>query len=185
MKGGDHLWPRRVGVRGTSGAGKSTFASEVAYRLGVPHIELDALHHGPNWAQPTAEEFQQRVRAAMQAAPDGWVVDGNYDGKLGALVTGAADVIVWLDPPLHTILNRLLRRTFYRVRNNVELWNGNRESWRTAIWQRDALVWWAVRSFFRHRREWPGRGYVRLRSDRAARRWLAEISPPRTGCRES
>jgi adenylate kinase family enzyme len=174
-----------VAVRGTSGAGKSTFAAELASRLGVRHIELDALHHGPNWAQPSAEEFQRRVRAAMQVAPDGWVCDGNYDSKLGTLITEAADVVVWLDPPLQTILQRLLRRTWHRIHNNVELWNGNRESWRTVFFERDALVWWAVRSFFRHRREWPGRGYVRLRSDRAARHWLDAITPPRTDCQES
>src|SRR5690348_18218982 len=95
--------PRKINVRGTSGAGKSTFAAELATRLGVPHIELDALHHGPNWAQPTAAEFQARVKAAMAAAPDGWVIDGNYDSKLGGLVTGAADIVVWLDPPLYVV----------------------------------------------------------------------------------
>lgn len=39
--------PRRIVVKGSSGSGKSTVADELARRLGVPHIELDALHHGP------------------------------------------------------------------------------------------------------------------------------------------
>src|SRR5829696_3668205 len=64
---------RRVVVKGTSGAGKSTFAAAVARRLGVAYVELDALHHGPNWSAPTAEEFRRRVRAALAAAPEGWV----------------------------------------------------------------------------------------------------------------
>jgi len=49
---------KRVNVKGISGSGKSTFAVELARRLELPYIELDALHHGPNWSEPTAEEFR-------------------------------------------------------------------------------------------------------------------------------
>ena len=40
---------RRVAVVGTSCAGKTTFAKALAAQLQAPHIELDALHHGPGW----------------------------------------------------------------------------------------------------------------------------------------
>ena len=68
----------------------------------MPYVELDALHHGPNWTEATAEELRARVREAMDAAPDGWVIDGNYEAKLGDTLIGAADTIVWLDLPLRT-----------------------------------------------------------------------------------
>src|SRR5687768_7376450 len=71
--------PRKIAVKGTSGAGKSTFAAELAHRLGLAYVELDALHHGPNWSAPSAAEFRARVGSALAAAPQGWVVDGNYD----------------------------------------------------------------------------------------------------------
>jgi adenylate kinase family enzyme len=150
---------------------------ELARRLGVPHIELDALHHGPNWAQPTDEEFRAKVQAAMDAAPEGWVIDGGYDRKLRGLVTDASDTVAWLDVPLHTILLRLWRRTSNRIRHNVELWNGNRESWQTALWGWDSLFMWAIRSYFRHRRQWPVHfashpDFIRLRGDAAARQWV-------------
>jgi adenylate kinase family enzyme len=168
---------RKINVKGTSGAGKTTFSVALARRLGVAHIELDALHHGPDWSEPSADVFCARVRAAMDSNPDGWVIDGNYERKLESLVIDAADILVWLDLPLHTLLGRLWWRTSSRIRDNVELWNGNRESWRTALWGREALFVWAVRSFFRHRREWPRGlgshpGFVRLRSPEDARRWL-------------
>src|SRR5690606_13125255 len=91
---GGETMPRRITVRGTSGVGKTTFSAALARRLGLAFIELDALHHGPNWSAPEAEEFRARVRAAMDAAPDGWVIDGSYDTKLGDTVLGAADTIV-------------------------------------------------------------------------------------------
>jgi adenylate kinase family enzyme len=179
---------KRIVVKGASGAGKTTFAAELARRLGVSHIELDGLHHGPNWSEPSADEFRARIRTVMDANPNGWVIDGNYERKLGGLVTDAADNLVWLDPPLWTLLRRLWRRTFERIRNDVELWNGNRESWRTALWGRESLFVWTLRSFVRHRREWPQRfgshpGYVRLRTPEAARRWLQQHAPdpPATG----
>ncbi len=48
----------------------------------------------PNWAEPPADVFRATVRAAMDAAPDGWVIDGNYMSKRGDTVSAAADTIV-------------------------------------------------------------------------------------------
>ena len=124
---------RRINLKGTSGSGKTTFGAELGRRLGLPYVELDALHHGPNWAEPTDEEFRARVREAMDSRPDGWVIDGNYESKLETTLTGEADTIVWLDLPLGLKLRRVWRRTHQRIRDDVELWNGNRESWRNAL----------------------------------------------------
>ena len=168
---------KRVNVKGTSGSGKTTFAQELAKRLEVPYVELDALHHGPNWTEASAEEFRARVREAMAAAPEGWVIDGNYEVKLGDTVIVAADTIVWLDLPLGLKLRRVARRTHERIRDDVELWNGNKETWRNALWGRESLFAWMIRGHLRHRRDWPRRydgdpRFVRLRSVAEARRWL-------------
>jgi adenylate kinase family enzyme len=169
----------RVNVKGISGSGKSTFSRELAERLGVPYLEIDEIHHGPNWTEAGAEELQARVREFMARALDGWVIDGNYESKLGDLVLGAADKIVWLDPPLRVALRRLWRRTLQRIRDQVELWSGNRETWRGGFWGRDSLFVWTLRSWFRHRRQWPRKfgddpRLVRLRSVDETRRWLEQ-----------
>ena len=168
---------RRISVKGTSGSGKSTLAPELARRLGLTYVELDALHHGPNWSEPTDEEFRGRVREAMNGATEGWVIDGNYDSKLGDLVVDEADVIVWLDLPLSVKWTRVWRRSMHRVRNEVELWNGNRETWTGVLASRDSVLLWLLRAHVRHRRDWPGRfegdpRLVRLRSEDEVRRWL-------------
>jgi adenylate kinase family enzyme len=169
--------PRKIVVKGTSGAGKTTFAAELARQLGLPHFELDALHHGPNWNEAPAEVLQARVHAAMANAPAGWVIDGNYDSKLGETVVAQADTIVWLDLPLTIKMRRLWSRTMHRIRHRVELWNGNRETWRD-LFSRDSIFYWTIETHFRHRRTWPARfdgdpRLVRLRSDAEADRWLA------------
>jgi adenylate kinase family enzyme len=163
---------RKIAVIGTaSSSGKTTIAAELASRHGVPHVELDALHHGPNWTEATPEEFRERVDAAL-IGPDGWVVDGQYFGKIGLHVLDQADLIVWLDLPMRVWLPRLLRRTYSRIRGNVRLWNDNRETWRGSI----ALITFAVRNSRRRRKEYPQRlahlEVVRLRSDAEIRRWL-------------
>ena len=118
---------RRINVVGTSGNGKTTFSRALAKRLGLPHVELDALNHGPNWTEASDEEFRRAVEAATDR--DGWVVDGNYGRKIGDVVLRQADTVVWLDQPLPLVLWRLWRRTIWRIVRREELWSGNRESW--------------------------------------------------------
>jgi adenylate kinase family enzyme len=173
---------KRVVVQGTSGSGKTTFSSALSARLGVPHIELDALHHGPNWTEATAEELRDRVLAAIDDR-DCWVVDGNYERKLGDLVLERADMLVWLDLPLHVCLARLWRRTAHRIHDDVELWNGNKESWRGVLWGRDSLFAWAVRAHVRRRRTFPAHlerfprlDVVRLRSETKVAAWLDGVT---------
>ena len=168
---------RRINVKGTPGSGKSTFAADLARRLGLVYIELDALNHEPNWTEATDEDLRARVLKAMEGASGGWVIDGNYDSKLSDLIVAEADTIVWLDLPLSIKWSRLWRRTLHRIRNDVELWNGNRETWRGALADRDSVLLWLFRSHMHHRRRWPrrfdgDRRLVRLRSEAEVRHWL-------------
>ena len=146
---------RRVSVAGISGSGKTTFARALAARLGVAYVELDPLYHGPNWTEATAEELRARVETAIAAAPDGWVIDGNYRSKLDDIVLAQADTLVWLELPMRISLARLWRRTWRRWRTGEELWHGNRETVRGLIDPRYGIISWAVQSHVRHKRQLP------------------------------
>jgi adenylate kinase family enzyme len=172
---------RRVAVIGGSCTGKTTTSRELAAILGVPHIELDALHHDAGWQEAPAEVLRARVEAALVDAPDGWVVDGNYHGKIGTLVVDRADTVVFLDLSQAVALRRVLWRTGRRLVNREQLWNGNRESLRLAL-SRDSIVWWVVRQHGAYERKWLPRlgelesaDVVRLRSPREVREWLQSI----------
>jgi adenylate kinase family enzyme len=163
-------------VASASGNGKTTLAGALAQILDVQLVELDALVHGPDWAQTPDDVLRTKLEPII--ASDGWVIDGVYAHKLGDLVLDAADAVIWLDLPVHIWLPRLARRTWRRMRRREELWNGNRESLRNALWGRDALFAWALRSHFRHRREWPqglgDRRVIRLRSPAEVDRFLTD-----------
>jgi adenylate kinase family enzyme len=169
----------RIVVVGTGGSGKTTVARELAGRLGVPHVELDELFHGPGWTETPAEEFRRRVAAATDG--DGWVVDGNYERFLGDLVLDRADTVVWLDIPLSVSLRRVTRRTIGRIRTGEELWSGNRESWRGGFFGWDSMIVWAIRSHHRNRRgraerlaRHPHLRVVRLRSSKEVESYLSD-----------
>jgi adenylate kinase family enzyme len=175
---------RSVSIQGISGSGKTTLGAVLAARLGVPHLETDALVHGPAWAETSDDELRAAMEEFMRS--DGWVIDSDYRRKLGTLVLERADTMVWLDLPLHVCLRRLWGRTIPRIRQQQPLWNDNRESWRSAFWGWDSLFMWAIRRHVGRRRrftellERPELAHlevVRLRSPSEVERWLGTITP--------
>ncbi|HEX7171947.1 MAG TPA: adenylate kinase [Candidatus Limnocylindria bacterium] len=174
---------RRINVVGTSCSGKTTLARDLAGRLGLPHVELDALFWGTDWTPVPPQTFRTRLRDALAA--DAWVADGGY-ASIRDITWSRADTIVWLDYPMRTVLARWARRTISRIRTREEFWpgTGNRESVRNAL-RRDGLLWWILSTHRRRRRSMAAAsrqrtdlGWVRLRSPADAERWLAEIQAP-------
>src|SRR3954465_5280769 len=86
--------PSRVLVAGTSGSGKTTLAARIAETLAVPHVEIDALFHGPGWA--ARPSFLQDVHTFSAGAA--WVTEWQY-GSARAHLAERADLMVWLDLP--------------------------------------------------------------------------------------
>lgn len=172
---------KRVAViASASGNGKTTVGRALAQRLGVPFVELDALHWGPNWTEASAEELRARVEPIVTT--EAWVIDGVYRGKLGDLVLENADVVVWLDLPARVWFRRLLRRTVRRILRREEFLNGNRESLRTALLSRDSLLLYAARSHLRRRRLYPA-ALARYDVTACARRPRSTASSAASGAR--
>jgi adenylate kinase family enzyme len=170
-----------AGIRGgNSGSGKSRLAAALARRLGVPHIELDAIVHQRGWVRLGTEEFRRRVAEVVRG--DGWVVDGNYSA-VRDLVWERADTVVWLDFPRRTVMRRVVGRTMWRALCRRPLWNGNRERWGNLLSldrERSVIVWaWVQHDAYRRTFQaaltdpaWRHLRFVRLRSSREAEAFL-------------
>jgi len=144
-------WMRRIIVIGSSCAGKTTLARRIAGALDAPHVELDALHWGPNWTERPMDELGEAVLARIVGSA--WVVDGNYSKVRDAVWPRATDA-VWLNYPFPLVLGRSLKRTIARAFTGEELFDGCRESFRIAFFSRDSIIWWVITSFRRRRREY-------------------------------
>jgi adenylate kinase family enzyme len=168
----------RLVVIGPSGSGKTRLAARLAELLRARHVEIDALWHGPNWESCGPDELHARVSAATEG--DDWISDGTYHTIIGDLVLERAEAVAWLDLPAAVVIGRLLRRTWVRKRDDVVLWNGNREDkWLNQVrW----LFWPAFKRVFENRRSLPARlarhphlQVHRLRSDAEVEAFVQSI----------
>lgn len=166
---------------GTTGAGKTTMARRLSERLGIPFVELDALHWGPDWAEPEREVFRGKVAAAL--AGDAWVVDGNYS-KVRDLVWTRVETVVWLDYSFPRVIRQLLLRTLRRSLTGEELWQGNRERFWPQFFSSDSLLLWAAKTYRRRRAQYARLAaapenadirFVRLGSPGEGEAWLGEL----------
>ena len=140
---------QRFSVVGSTGSGKTRTAGRIGDALGIPVLELDSIHWGPDWTPTDRETI--RVQVGEFVPGDAWVVDGNYRSLAQDLVWDAADAIVWLDLPFRTAAAQLLKRTLSRATRREPLWSGNRESLRKALLSRDSILWWLVKTHRKNR----------------------------------
>jgi adenylate kinase family enzyme len=175
---------RRISVVGNSGSGKTTLAAAIAAALDVPHLELDAVFHQPDWKPLEAGLFREKVAGFVAA--DSWVVDGNYSA-VQDLVWQRADTVVWIDLPRRVVMRQLVSRTLRRMITRQELWNGNTESWRYLFCldpERSILVWaWTshrkyVQRYAEARRDPANRHltFIRIPNRTAAGRLVARLA---------
>lgn len=168
--------PAKVLVAGTSGSGKTTLSARVGAVLGLRHVEIDALFHGPGWTRlPT---FGDDVEA-FSARPS-WVTEWQYSA-VRDLLADRADLMVWLDLPRATVMHQVTARTLRRRVGRRVLWNGNVEPpLRTIFTDREHIVRWAwdthpetavrVAELARRRPDLP---IVRLRRRAELEHWVA------------
>lgn len=168
--------PRRVLVAGTSGAGKTTLAARVSAVTGAPHVEIDALFHGPGWTPRPS--FEADVLAFCSESD--WVTEWQYH-HVRDLLADRADLMVWLDLPRATVMRQVVGRTLRRRLRREPLWNGNLEPpLHTVFTDPEHILRWAWSTHhlssermqaLQQRR--PGLPMVRLLSRNDVDRWLA------------
>lgn len=168
---------KRILVIGCSGAGKSTLSTELAARLNLPLIHLDAEYWQPGWVETPKPEWKARVATLIER--ERWVMDGNYSGTL-AERAAACDTVVLLDYPRLLCLYRVVKRAV-RFRGVVrpDLSAGNPEKLPSV----EFLLWiWSYprRSLPKVMRVLGENRHcetVILKSPNEAREWLARVSP--------
>jgi adenylate kinase family enzyme len=171
---------KRILVAGSSGAGKTTLARQLARRLDLPFVEIDSLFHGPNWVP--REEFVEDVDAFT--SQPAWVLDHDYSA-VRHLVWSRIDTFIWLDYSRFVCECRVIKRSIPRSILRRELWNGNYETVGRMLFDAEHPVRWSwthhagKRNYFEDLATSPDNAHitvVRLRRPRETRSWLDSLS---------
>lgn len=175
--------PRRISVVGASGSGKTILARQIAERLGLLHLELDEVRRQVGSRGSSAQAFHSRV--ADLALGDEWIIDGHYR-EVRHLIWHRAEVVVWLNYPLHVVALHLMKR--FRSKRSASTSRANRPDEAPAATRpiADEAASWRRRlgrlvKTLRERSEYgrllrstdyPNLKTVELRSIKATRQWL-------------
>ncbi|KAI0792002.1 hypothetical protein C8Q75DRAFT_754107 [Abortiporus biennis] len=142
---GDGRGKYRINIVGNSGSGKTTLGGELATILDVPFIQLDVLFWKPGWEQTPTDELREKVVKAINETDKGWIVDGNYQRRIGTIIEDNATDVIWLDPPLLLYLPRLCYRTFLRLlRLHPPCRPGCEEMFQEVFFSKESIIWWCI-----------------------------------------
>lgn len=176
---------QRINVVGTSASGKSTFARQLAQQLGLAYIELDDLFWLDDWQQSQDQDFFRKIQYAIDQAPHGYVIDGNYTRTI-PIKWASIDTVIWIDLPFHLNVYRAIKRALQRTITRQRLWPGsnNHEHWRS-LFTRDSIVWWMIKTYRKNRRHYTQLmhdprythiHWVHLTTPHAIRQFLTNLS---------
>ena len=172
----------RINVIGTSGSGKSTFASNVSRRLSIPYVQMDALYWKDQWQVSDESRFFSALEQVLDQPH--WILDGNYN-RARSIKWRHVDVIVWLDYGFVRTLYQAVTRAVRRAATQEPLWGtDNTESFRKSFFSRDSIVVWTLKTFHGNRLRYTecmkdpnnaGIRFVRLRSPAATRKFASTL----------
>lgn len=175
---------KRINVVGTSASGKSTFSKVLAKKLNLTYIELDDLFWLDNWQESSDQDFFNKIQCAIDQAPHGYVIDGNYS-RSQTIKWKEIDTIIWLDLPFHLNLYRSITRAVHRVLTRQKLWNNsdNKESFKMML-GRDSIIWWMIKTHKKNRQKYDAImndpqysdiRFIHLKSPREVQQFLQEL----------
>lgn len=84
----------RIIILGAPGSGKSTFASALQEKTGLPLYHLDNVWWKADRTHISREEFDRRLREILQG--ERWIIDGNYRRTYEPRFA-ACDTVIFLD----------------------------------------------------------------------------------------
>lgn len=155
----------RTLIIGNGGSGKSTLAAQIAERLQMPLIGLDAIHWEDGGFARKRDEGSARQMVRDAASANRWVIEGVY-GWLSEPALPRATALVWLDLAWSECRAGLL------ARRADQAMDADGMAWAEQYWKRQTSS-----SFTGHLRIYDSFAGARLRLDsrRAVNMLMAQL----------
>lgn len=142
---------QKILVVGTPCTGKTTLAKKLGDQMKIIHFDLDDLHWLPGWQERPKDELRIKIETEIMPL-DQWIASGNYTTAGRNNIWQEAQTVIWLDLPLSVILKRYVMRTYRRIRYKEPCCNGNIETLKDAVFTKEILLKYILRSHFVTRR---------------------------------
>ncbi|MCE8000436.1 MAG: AAA family ATPase [Rhodobiaceae bacterium] len=124
---------KRVLVIGPSGAGKTTLATVLAEKTGLPLIHLDTEYWRPGWVETPGEEWRPHVEKLV--ARDSWIMEGNFSSTFDLRMPRADTIVLVIRPRVHCLWRVFKRYLKYRGATRPDLADGCPEKFDPAFYK--------------------------------------------------
>ena len=98
---------QRILLVGNAGAGKTTFAKQLAQKLRLPLVHLDKLYWCGNWEHLSRDEFDAILQTELEKPQ--WIIDGNFNRTIPHRLQ-YCDTVLYFDFPTITCLRGITKR---------------------------------------------------------------------------
>ena len=163
----------KINVIGISGAGKSTFAKDLANKLSSSYIEMDSLYWAEGWS--VNPNFLKDLQTNLQR--ESFVLDGNYASS-DHLKWKDIDLVIWLDYSFSLSFYLCLTRTIKRLVSKETLWGTNKENI-SNILGKNSILYFMVTHYHKNKKKFlldmknkSDIKFIRLRSPKEAENLL-------------
>ncbi|CBH27292.1 AAA family ATPase [Listeria seeligeri] len=135
--------PRKIWIVGPPGSGKTTLGKELSSSKKIDCYCLDELRWKLNWEQVSDTDFEKSIKVIIDK-PE-WIIDGYYPGLDEYF--NIADEIVYIKMPLIVLLTRICKRSYKRIKGNIEICNGNTENWKF-FFSKNGIFIYTIKQYF-------------------------------------
>ena len=113
---------KRILIIGNAGAGKTTFAHQLASKLQLPLIHLDKLYWCGDWGHVSKEEFDCLLQTELEKTE--WIIDGNFNRTIPHRLK-YCDTVFYFDFPMLVCLWGITKRIIQNYGKTREDMGGN------------------------------------------------------------
>ena len=103
---------QRILLIGNAGAGKTTFAKQLALKLHLPLVHLDNLYWRGDWDHLSRDEFDTILQGELEKPQ--WIIDGNFNRTIPHRLQ-YCDTVFYFDFPTITCLAGITMRTLINL----------------------------------------------------------------------